>query len=300
MILSEFWESKEKLAIACSTKEQSKRLRVIFDKLGKRWRSGDSYLELDYWTEKSHVCYTNGRGFVYEESDSKKGYKLINFDEIIAYAEVVNPGQNYSSYDTWFARNGCGYLKEKFAYKEVSRGQKFLILKIGPHSEYNDYKLFALLDEKTDKVYLVGEKGLRLIREGENNMNEFGKVWSEILARKGICVETEDTECLYSFRFNEERKSVTLYKNGEKVQFIKCQPEDKFSWKIGLGVAFYKEFFKETKDKNVEWIKNNMVSWKVFYNYMLAYALNFDKEKLERLESRVKKAKLYKEIKIND
>lgn len=112
----------------------------------------------------------------------------------------------------------------------------------------------------------------------------------------------EKNENLYTFRFNEERKSVTLYKGGQKVQFIKCHEEDKFSWKIGLGVAFYKELFGKgtagvpASIKYVEGILN----WKMFYTYVLAYALDFDEHKLERLDKRVKSAKLYKEIKIND
>lgn len=107
--------------------------------------------------------------------------------------------------------------------------------------------------------------------------------------------------CLYSFRFNEERRSVTLYKNGEKVQFVKPHQDDKFSWKIGLGVALYKELFNNGRNvpKDVEYMKS-ILNWKMFYTYIVAYAVGFDKNKLERLDVRVKMAKLYKEIKIND
>lgn len=106
---------------------------------------------------------------------------------------------------------------------------------------------------------------------------------------------------LYSFRFNEERRSVTLYKNGVKVQFVKPHQDDKFSWKIGLGVTLYKELFNNGRDvpKDVEYMKS-ILNWKMFYTYIVAYVVKFDKDKLDRLDVRVKMAKLYKEIKIND
>lgn len=60
MTLKEFFESKEKLAIHCNTKEKAKKLLKAFDKLGKVWRSGTSYLDETCfkWYEES-TCYTN-------------------------------------------------------------------------------------------------------------------------------------------------------------------------------------------------------------------------------------------------
>lgn len=132
--------------------------------------------------------------------------------------------------------------------------------------------------------------------EGEVAFIEDIKTHSMHVANLKNC---EIIKSRFSFRYNEERKSVTLYEHGQKVRFVKCQEEDKFSWKIGLGVALYKHLFDNGKNvpKDVLYIKD-IVNWKVFYCYIVAYAFEFDKQKIEHLEARVKKASKYKEIKL--
>ena len=69
--LKEFWKSKEHLAIHCDTEEKANRLLKAFDKMGKKWIDGDSYLEINCWSEyKEHTCYDN---------DKDSGYSPVNF-----------------------------------------------------------------------------------------------------------------------------------------------------------------------------------------------------------------------------
>lgn len=58
--LTEFWNSKENLAIHCNTKEKANELLKAFDKLGKKWADGDSYLgDTCYNYFGKITCYTN-------------------------------------------------------------------------------------------------------------------------------------------------------------------------------------------------------------------------------------------------
>ena len=62
--LEEFWKSERKIAIHCNTKEKAKKLLNAFDKMCKKWRNGDSYLENDYYSLKyENTCYSNDNRF---------------------------------------------------------------------------------------------------------------------------------------------------------------------------------------------------------------------------------------------
>lgn len=78
--LSKFWNSKEILGIHCDTEEKAKILLKAFDKLGKKWITGDNYLKLNtYRTFKSKtVCYNDN---TYGNVDDCIG-KIFEFDEV--------------------------------------------------------------------------------------------------------------------------------------------------------------------------------------------------------------------------
>ena len=60
MTLKEFFESKQLLAIHLKTKEQSIIFSKEADKLGKKWGSGASYVEFNFWDgDKEKTCYDN-------------------------------------------------------------------------------------------------------------------------------------------------------------------------------------------------------------------------------------------------
>lgn len=58
--LSEFGNSEKKLAIHCDTEEKANELLKAFDKLGKKWANGISYLDVNFWDKyKEKTCYKN-------------------------------------------------------------------------------------------------------------------------------------------------------------------------------------------------------------------------------------------------
>lgn len=82
--LEEFWNSKEKLAIHCDTEEKANKLLKAFDKLGKKWTSGDSYLAWNCWKGyEKYTCYSNDNGYAlinwYKEND----YKIYEFEDVM-------------------------------------------------------------------------------------------------------------------------------------------------------------------------------------------------------------------------
>lgn len=84
MTLKEFFESPQLLAIHLKTKEQSIIFSKEADKLGKKWISGDSYLEFNHWDiNKEKTCYDNEGLFtdIFYYDILEKG-KVLNFEDI--------------------------------------------------------------------------------------------------------------------------------------------------------------------------------------------------------------------------
>ena len=120
MTLKEFFESEQLLAIHLKTKEQSIIFSKEADKLGKKWSSGASYVECNFWDEyEGKTCYTNRGCFSfishYENSDENLQCKILNFEDIEWEKLKMN---NFTKKDI---KNG--------AIVETRNGQRFL--KIG-------------------------------------------------------------------------------------------------------------------------------------------------------------------------
>lgn len=82
--LKEFWNSKEKLAIRCNTLEKAKKLLETFNKMGKKWQSGDSYLGTTYWgVHKEKTCYCNSHRWGDVNTYRKLKYKIFKFEDVI-------------------------------------------------------------------------------------------------------------------------------------------------------------------------------------------------------------------------
>lgn len=80
--LKEFFESKDKLAIHCTTEEQAKELLDAFGKMHKKWRNGELYNKDDTnWKySKENTCYFNvGTWGTTSEVLKENGY---NFEEV--------------------------------------------------------------------------------------------------------------------------------------------------------------------------------------------------------------------------
>lgn len=80
--LKAFFESRRALAIHCDTQEKANKLLKAFDKLGKKWISGNSYLDSACIIKRSDVCYSNHNQFCGYRYYKLLGYKIYEFDEV--------------------------------------------------------------------------------------------------------------------------------------------------------------------------------------------------------------------------
>ena len=81
--LKEFFESDETLAIHCNTEERANILLKAFDKMGKTWTGGDSYLDKNLWGGyKEETCYENDGTYCGKEFYLDNGYKVYEFEEV--------------------------------------------------------------------------------------------------------------------------------------------------------------------------------------------------------------------------
>ena len=81
--LTEFWNSKEKLAIHCDTEEKANKLLTAFDKMGKKWVSGNSYLKVNCWDEyEKDTCYSNQYRYTEINFYKKDNYTIYEFEDV--------------------------------------------------------------------------------------------------------------------------------------------------------------------------------------------------------------------------
>ncbi len=83
MTIKEFFESEDKLAIHCNTKEKTENLCKMFAKAGYEWRSGVSYDYKDFFDiYGNETALSNSHGYASVLFYAKDGYKILQFEEI--------------------------------------------------------------------------------------------------------------------------------------------------------------------------------------------------------------------------
>ena len=89
--LAEFFSKDAMKVIECRTKEQSDAVRHAFHAIGKKWNSGDTFLNLDYWVEgkTDHIYYYNN---CYKGTAKPLDELTIySFDDIVELSSVSIP-----------------------------------------------------------------------------------------------------------------------------------------------------------------------------------------------------------------
>lgn len=81
--LKAFFESEKPMSIHCNTRQKAKILLNAFDKLGKKWSGGESYISYNnYEKYKDRTCYSNNGGYSPYEWHEKNDYIIYEFDEV--------------------------------------------------------------------------------------------------------------------------------------------------------------------------------------------------------------------------
>lgn len=81
--IKEFWNSEEKLAIQCKTKEQADNLCMAFDRLGKKWKDGTSYALKNFFNIIDKTCYCNDRTWCDKGNLLDCGWKVYEFEDVV-------------------------------------------------------------------------------------------------------------------------------------------------------------------------------------------------------------------------
>lgn len=81
--LTEFWNSKTIIAIHCDTEWKAIKLLEAFDKLGKKWYNGISYLNSNlYSTWGQNPCYLNNHTYCSYDFCKEHNKTIYEFDEV--------------------------------------------------------------------------------------------------------------------------------------------------------------------------------------------------------------------------
>lgn len=132
-----FSMEKGKVCIHCDTREKASKLLSEFDKLGKYWFVGDSYLVKDYWScYEDKTCYTNDGCYCGVFSAEKNSFKVYEFEDIVFPIEQEKPKWTFTEDEKvvlrmvderfkWIARNKFGGI-ELFRYKPYKYGEMWM------------------------------------------------------------------------------------------------------------------------------------------------------------------------------
>lgn len=92
--LEEFFESDNNLAIHCDTEEKAVKLLTAFNKMGKRWRNNQSYLEENNWRRfKEKTCYENDGTYC------DKGFYLGTIYDVYEFEDVILDDRKAKPYE---------------------------------------------------------------------------------------------------------------------------------------------------------------------------------------------------------
>lgn len=198
--LSEFFKNDEKLAIHCDTEEKANLLLKAFDKMGKRWRSNQSYLEENNWRGfKEETCYENDGTYCCKGFYPGTSYIVYEFEEVI-----LEDG-NYMNDN----------VKKVFEMLGVKPNEKFNVMSKGK-VDSQVLRIDTGLRVLTDTSNIVAE-ALRYLLTGEWQIvklpkkkklrdltEEDFKKWNEAICSKTVCSDCPFTNvycCINNKRF---------------------------------------------------------------------------------------------------
>ena len=82
--LEEFFASDKDLVIHCDTEEKANMLLCAFDRMGRTWCDGESYLIQNNFNEYGKdICYTNSGNYDNVKFCKDYDYKIYEFEDII-------------------------------------------------------------------------------------------------------------------------------------------------------------------------------------------------------------------------
>lgn len=303
--IKEFFNSEQSLGIKCINKKEVRKICCRFERLGYRMVDGKNYFGFLNCSENAELIFTNS-GIVLDfyPTVQQRFAHIFTLDEIDDFTFKV--GDKVKIRETSDLIIEFDSVTQRMA--KLS-GTEFVILGLQKSitgeifvtggSNLNGIFISTNMIEKTlnDDSKINDDKEVPPIRFNfdlskismSKNEPSIGTTISSFDINKFMKdLMDEIYNCTYSFRFNEQRRNVSLYRNGQRVQLVRPLPEDAFDWMIGLGAALYREIFKGISE--VEYVRK-ISDEKGFYNYCVARYFNFKLNKIDILKKRVQTCK---------
>lgn len=223
----------------------------------------------EFWESERDLC-------IHCDTEEKANKLLKKFHELGERWCTEKSYLENNHYDV-YRENTVYYNVETYGYLQNARKNGIKII------EFDDLEDFKENHEKDVFDYGFNHliTSLKEKINGNYNANFFGKCFFPI------------PKINSRFTINKEKKCVFLQLGSKKIN-VKCADEDKFDWKIGLGLAIsqlrdngkfkaHREFFRNNKTHKLDIEK--------YTNWILNEFYHNDMIDLHNLELRVKNAK---------
>lgn len=255
----DFYESRKELLIKCDTFQQACILCDQFNKDGKRWYGGFSYLELVNF-EKSPTYYSN-KGFHYSVP---LGLTTYSFEEVDFSVKKTNNKFLLDSIDRKYFNNFLRPFRDKIQY--IRKMQSL-------DSDYEYIKIIYFKDTQTSNFYLPYFKTGTMFKKLELNkyydLNDLDLFKDKLITKEEFLSNKDYFLCCQNER--EYKRIVNLlnvysrdFRKANSISFIK-EKNKKFAKKHNYQLAINPEMFiileSAVKDENISIFSVDEIEW---------------------------------------
>lgn len=304
------------------SKEEWNKVAKILDENGYRWNSGEKYTEFDVFdhmpkNRKFVYLVINGGTWVdnydaikteipvHRVSNIKefKGKFMITLKQIIKQNRpILVPKKDWDKLakildkEGYKFNNGDSYTDEKYISEFKNISNILLYLDIGKWAEFDEETDYTVDYVDVSDVYEFSvSPEMRLFRAiFDFDSHDVG----ESCSGQGHSTEStagEDTPSvgLSKFIIDPENKVCVFYFRGKKY-VITCHEQDRFDWRVGVGVM-YSRYMR--KNKSLNYLRKIMRE-KQYYIYCFKLLFDFDTTLIESVVAEYENE--YKQLQLDE
>ena len=255
----DFYESKEELLIKCDTFQQACILCDQFNKDGKRWYGGFSYLELVSF-ENSPTYYSN-KGFHYSVP---LGLTTYSFEEVDFSVKKTNKKFLLDCIDRKYFNNFLRPFRDKIQY---------ICKKQSSDSDYEYIKINYFEDNHASYIYLPYFKAGTMFKKLELNkqydLNDLDLFKDKLITKEEFLSNKDYFLCCQNER---EYKRIVNFFNmysrysriANNTSFIKEENKKipkKYNYKLALNPKMFIILESAVKDKDISIFFVDEIEW---------------------------------------
>lgn len=255
----DFYKSSKELLIKCDTFQQACILCDQFNKDGKKWYGGFSYLELVNF-ENSPTYYSN-KGFHYSVP---LGLTTYSFEEVDFSIKKTNNKFLLDSIDRKYFNNFLRPFRDKIQY--IRKMQSL-------DSDYEYIKIFYFKDTQPSSIYLpyfkTGTMFKKLELDKQYDLNDLDLFKDKLITKEEFLSNKDYFLCCQNER--EYKRIINLlnmnsryFRRANSISFIK-EKNKKFAKKHNYQLAINPEMFiileSAVKDENISIFSVDEIEW---------------------------------------